>query len=55
MTYLIDRVATERTVWDRAERILAERHSRGDIGDDEYTRRLTTLRSGRGGPLVGAA
>ena len=55
MTYLIDRVVAERTVWDRAERILAERHSRGDIGDDEYARRLSTLRSGRGGPPAGAA
>ena len=44
-----------RAVWDRAEEILAGRHARGEIGDDEYNRRLTTLRrghSGRGAPVA---
>ncbi len=47
------RAAPRRAVWDRAEEILAGRHARGEIGDDEYTRRLATLRTGRGAPLVG--
>lgn len=47
------RSTPRRAVWDRAEEILAGRHARGEIGDDEYTRRLVTLRTGRGAPLVG--
>ncbi|AJT69046.3 SHOCT domain-containing protein [Streptomyces chattanoogensis] len=49
----------ERTGWgpgpapDRhptAEQILAERYARGEIEDEEYRRRLATLRSAREGP-----
>jgi uncharacterized membrane protein len=30
-----------------AEQILAERFARGEIGEDEFWRRMTTLRAGR--------
>ncbi|MFF4947889.1 SHOCT domain-containing protein [Streptomyces chattanoogensis] len=49
----------ERTGWQRgptpdrqpgAEQILAERYARGEIEDEEYRRRLATLRSAREGP-----
>jgi putative membrane protein len=33
-----------------AEQILAERYARGDIGEEEYRARLTTLRGGPGAP-----
>ncbi|MFI9048464.1 SHOCT domain-containing protein [Streptomyces sp. NPDC053427] len=32
------------------EQILAERYARGEIEDEEYRRRLATLRSSHGGP-----
>lgn len=48
------RPAPRRAVWDRAEEILAERYARGEIDDDEYGRRLATLRTDRGAPLAGA-
>lgn len=32
------------------EQILAERYARGEIEDEEYERRLATLRSSRAGP-----
>ncbi|SCF03550.1 putative membrane protein [Micromonospora coriariae] len=34
----------ERRVGDPAERLLAERFARGEINDEEYQRRLDTLR-----------
>ncbi|MCP2167593.1 SHOCT domain-containing protein [Goodfellowiella coeruleoviolacea] len=33
-----------------AEQVLAERFARGEIDEDEYHRRLDTLRGGRRGP-----
>ncbi|MEU9119931.1 SHOCT domain-containing protein [Streptomyces sp. NPDC048506] len=48
----------ERTGWPggrgpaapTAEQILAERYARGEIEDEEYRRRLATLRASTGGP-----
>lgn len=31
--------------WDTAERVLADRFARGEIDEEEYRRRLATLRS----------
>lgn len=36
-----------------AETLLAERYSRGEIDDEEYTRRLAVLRSHAPGPTPG--
>ena len=36
--------------WDTAERLLADRFARGEIDEDEYRRRLATLRNVGTGP-----